>query len=63
MSVVREIFPEKKGAFENLSLSAVTWGIEELSEIINETLQDSVNSFIYWSVALDKRTDFKDQRN
>ena len=47
MSVVREIFPEKKGAFENLSLSTLTRGNEELSEIINDTLQDSVNSFIY----------------
>ena len=62
MSVVREVFPEKKSAFKNISLSArtVTWRIEELSEDVKETLQDLVNSFQYYSVALDESTDVKD---
>ena len=62
MSVVREVCPEKKGAFENISLSAitVTRRIKELLEDVKETLQDSVSSFQSYSVALDESTDVKD---
>ena len=53
---------KRKGAFENISLSVrtVTRRIEELSEDVKETLQNLLNSFQYYSVALDESTDVKD---
>ena len=44
MGVVREVYPEKKGAFENISISArtVIRRIEKLSEDVKEALKDSV---------------------
>ena len=43
MSAVREVCPEKKGAFENISISArtVTRRIEKLSEDVKEALKNS----------------------
>ena len=37
MSVIREVCPEKKGAFKNISYLArtVTWQTEELSKDVN----------------------------
>ena len=65
MSFVREVCPEQKGAFENISLSVrtVTQRIEELSEDVKETLQDLVNSFQYYSVPFEESTDVRDQYN
>ena len=59
VSVIREVCPEKKGAFENISLSAraVAWPIEELLVYVKEILHDSVNIFQYYSVVLDESTD------
>lgn len=63
MSVVREVCPNRKDFFQKNGLSArtVTWrGTEELAEDVQKTLQDSVNDFQYYSVALNLSVDVKD---
>ena len=58
MSVVTEVFSEKKGL--SLSKNSDTSNWRELSEDVKETLQDSVNSCQYHHIALDKSTSVKE---
>ena len=58
--LLERVYPEKKGVFEKISLSAriVTWWKEELSEDVN--MARPVNNFQYYSVALDESVDVED---
>ena len=62
MNVVEIVCPEKRTLFENISLSArtVTRRIEDMATDVKDSLQNSVTTFEYFSVALDESTDIQD---
>ena len=62
MNVVEVVCPENRTLFENISLSActVTRRIEDMATDVKDSLQNSVTTFEYFSVALDESTDIQD---
>ncbi len=62
LMVVSEICPEKKNAFENISLSRNTVAdrIDDLSENLNSQLKNKVLQFVAFSIAIDESTDISD---
>ena len=62
MEVVQIVCPEKKSLFENISTSSrtVTRTIEDMATSAKDILRKSVESFDYFSMALDESTDILD---
>jgi len=62
MMASEDIFPEKRQAFANISLSRNTIAerVDELSENIHGQLKDKVKSFTAFSIAIDESTDISD---
>ena len=56
------VFPEKRFAFANISLSknTVADGVTELSGEMGSKINDKIKSFIAFSVAIDESTDITD---
>ncbi|KAG0723767.1 General transcription factor II-I repeat domain-containing protein 2 [Chionoecetes opilio] len=62
MVVIDTLCPEKRSAFESVSLSprTVCHRIEEMSDSVNDSLKTCCSNFAAFSLALDESTDMKD---
>ncbi|KAG0717726.1 General transcription factor II-I repeat domain-containing protein 2 [Chionoecetes opilio] len=62
MVVIDSLCPEKRSAFESVSLSprTVCRRIEEMSDSVNDSLKNCCSNFYAFSLALDESTDMKD---
>ena len=62
MVVIDSLCPEKRSAFESVSLSLCTVCrcIEEMSDSVNNSLKTCCSNFYAFPLALDESTDMKD---
>ena len=62
MKAVEVVCPEKQSAFANISMSmnTIVDGVEDLSQNLGSQIQDKINSFIAFSVAIDESVDVTD---
>jgi hypothetical protein len=59
--VVSGLCPEKRGRFENVSLSRmIVQRIADISANLSDQLKQKASEFRFYSLAVDENTDFKD---